>query len=407
MRKMTLESCLNFMKDTFGAKIFEKPRFQILFAKFSDAGTLHSSVYQEPLINLDCFHNNDNIRKYPALKNSDSFYTVFSFDDIIDGYILFIVSQNRFETHRFAAFLLRKQDCSHYPIHLPISNPLSLSNELVLDIKKRYVEFLVVTKVNNSQHFADIAFDKMFLSSGNLISEVALSNIASVNFGNNIVQELNDNKVIDFVNQFRLVKKYKAPESELYRIVYNKDRVKYNELFNCQSIDQNLYDDKYIIAKDYKSLPLLSKTPFKHKFNSDVDFYNNDNDDMKLVESVFSGLFCLKTKQKTTSINLIAIHNKLYLVADGIIDVKNKVDELLGDVKRAEYFALSNSVNKKLNQHITDSMRRKTELENEIATLMQEISQKEDDIRLHTQHLNISSELLIQKLNVEFCEEVI
>lgn len=406
MRTMTLESCLNFMKDTFGEKIFEKPRFQILFAKFSDAGTLHSSVYQEPIINLDCFHNNDNISKYPALKNSDSFHTVFSFDDIIDGYILFIVSQNRFETHRFVAFLLRKQDCCHYPIHLPISNPLSLSNELVLEIKKRYVEFLVVTKVNNSQHFADIVFDKMFLSSGNLISEVALSNIASVNFGNNIIQE-RDNKVIDFVNQFRLVKKYKAPESELYRIVYNKDRVKYNELFNCQSIDQNLYGDKYIIAKDYKSLPLLSKAPFKHKFNSDVDFYNNDNDDKELVESLFSGLFCLKTKQKTTSINLIAIHNKLYLVADGIIDVKNKVDELLGDVKRAEYFALSNSVNKKLNQHITDSMRRKTELENEIATLMQKIAQREDDIRLHTQHLNISSELLIQKLNVEFCEELI
>ena len=405
MRRMTLESCLNFMKDTFGEKIFEKPRFQILFAKFSDAGTLHSSVYQEPLINLDCFHNNDNISKYPELNNTNSFHTVFSFDDIIDGYILFIVSQNRFETHRFAAFLLRKQDCCHYPIHLPISNPLSLSNELVLEIKKRYVEFLVVMKVNNSQHFADIVFDKMFLSSGNLISEVALSNIASVNFENNIVQELNDKKVIDFVNQFRLVKKYKAPESELYRIVYNKDRVKYDELFN--SIDQYIYGDKYIIAKDYKSLPLLSKSPFKHKFNSDVDFYNNDNGDKELVESVFSGLFCLKTKQKTTSINLIAIHNKLYLVADGIIDVKNKVDKLLVDVKRAEYFALSNSVNKKLNQHITDSMHRKVELEKEIATLMQKISQKEDDIRLHTQHLNISSELLIQKLNVEFCEEVI
>ena len=396
---MTLESCLNFMKDTFGEKIFEKPRFQILFAKFSDAGTLHSSVYQEPTINRDFFHNNDNISKYPELNNTNSFHTVFSFDDIIDGYILFIVSQNRFETHRFAAFLLRKQDCCHYPIHLPISNPLSLSNELVLEIKKRYVEFLVVMKVNNSQHFADIAFDKMFLSSGNLISEVALSNIASVNFGNNIVQELNDNKVIDFVNQFRLVKKYKAPESELYRIVYNKDRVKYDELFN--SIDQYVYGDKYIIAKDYKSLP------FKHKFNSDVDFYNNDNDDKELVESVFSGLFCLKTKQKTTSINFIAIHNKLYLVADGIIDVKNKVDELLGDVKRAEYFALSNSVNKKLNQHITDSMYKKAELEKEIATLMQKIAQKEDDIRRHTQHLNISSELLIQKLNVEFCEEVV
>ena len=405
MRKMTLESCLNFMKDTFGAKIFEKPRFQILFAKFSDAGTLHSSVYQEPTINRDCFHNNDNISKYPELNNTNSFHTVFSFDDIIDGYILFIVSQNRFETHRFASFLLRKQGCSHYPIHLPISNPLSLSNELVLEIKKRYVEFLVVTKVNNSQHFADIAFDKMFLSSGNLISEVALSNIASVNFENNIVQELNDKKAIDFVNQFRLVKKYKAPESELYRIVYNKDRVKYDELFN--SIDQYIYGDKYIIAKDYKYLPLLSKAPFKHKFNSDVDFYNNDNDDIELVESLFSGLFCLKTKQKTTSINLIAIHNKLYLVADGIIDVKNKVDELLGDVKRAEYFSLSNSVNKKLNQHITDSMHKKAELEKEIATLMQKIAQKEDDIRLHTQHLNISSELFIQKLNVEFCEEVI
>ena len=404
MRKMTLESCLNFMKDTFGAKIFEKPRFQILFAKFSDAGTLHSSVYQEPTINRDCFHNNDNISKYPELNNTNSFHTVFSFDDIIDGYILFIVSQNRFETHRFAAFLLRKQDCCHYPIHLPISNPLSLSNELVLEIKKRYVEFLVVTKVNNSQHFADIAFDKMFLSSGNLISEVALSNIASVNFGNNIIQE-RDNKVLDFVNQFRLVKKYKAPESELYRIVYNKDRVKYDELFN--SIDQYVYGDKYFIAKDYKSLPLLSKAPFKHKFNSDVDFYNNDNDDIELVESLFSGLFCLKTKQKTTSINLIAIHNKLYLVADGIIDVKNKVDELLGDVKRAEYFTLSNSVNKKLNQHITDSMYKKAELEKEIATLMQKIAQKEDDIRRHTQHLNISSELLIQKLNVEFCEEVV
>ena len=402
---MTLESCLNFMKDTFGAKIFEKPRFQILFAKFSDAGTLHSSVYQEPTINRDCFHNNDNISKYPELNNTNSFHTVFSFDDIIDGYILFIVSQNRFETHRFASFLLRKQGCSHYPIHLPISNPLSLSNELVLEIKKRYVEFLVVTKVNNSQHFADIAFDKMFLSSGNLISEVALSNIASVNFENNIVQELNDKKAIDFVNQFRLVKKYKAPESELYRIVYNKDRVKYDELFN--SIDQYIYGDKYIIAKDYKYLPLLSKAPFKHKFNSDVDFYNNDNDDIELVESLFSGLFCLKTKQKTTSINLIAIHNKLYLVADGIIDVKNKVDELLGDVKRAEYFSLSNSVNKKLNQHITDSMHKKAELEKEIATLMQKIAQKEDDIRLHTQHLNISSELLIQKLNVGFCEEVI
>ena len=404
MRKMTLESCLNFMKDTFGAKIFEKPRFQILFAKFSDAGTLHSSVYQEPIINLDCFHNSDNISKYPELNNTNSFHTVFSFDDIIDGYILFIVSQNRFETHRFAAFLLRKQDCCHYPIHLPISNPLSLSNELVLEIKKRYVEFLVVTKVNNSQHFADIAFDKMFLSSGNLISEVALSNIASVNFGNNIIQE-RDNKVLDFVNQFRLVKKYKAPESELYRIVYNKDRVKYDELFN--SIGQYVYGDKYFIAKDYKSLPLLSKAPFKHKFNSDVDFYNNDNDDIELVESLFSGLFCLKTKQKTTSINLIAIHNKLYLVADGIIDVKNKVDELLGDVKRAEYFALSNSVNKKLNQHITDSMYKKAELEKEISTLMQKIAQKEDDIRRHTQHLNISSELLIQKLNVEFCEEVV
>ena len=401
---MTLESCLNFMKDTFGEKIFEKPRFQILFAKFSDAGTLHSSVYQEPIINLDCFHNSDNISKYPELNNTNSFHTVFSFDDIIDGYILFIVSQNRFETHRFAAFLLKKQDCCHYPIHLPISNPLSLSNELVLEIKKRYVEFLVVTKVNNSQHFADIAFDKMFLSSGNLISEVALSNIASVNFGNNIIQEC-DNKVLDFVNQFRLVKKYKAPESELYRIVYNKDRVKYDELFN--SIDQYVYGDKYFIAKDYKSLPLLSKAPFKHKFNSDVDFYNNDNDDIELVESLFSGLFCLKTKQKTTSINLIAIHNKLYLVADGIIDVKNKVDELLGDVKRAEYFALSNSVNKKLNQHITDSMYKKAELEKEIATLMQKIAQKEDDIRRHTQHLNISSELLIQKLNVEFCEEVV
>ena len=401
---MTLESCLNFMKDTFGAKIFEKPRFQILFAKFSDAGTLHSSVYQEPTINRDFFHNNDNISKYPELNNTNSFHTVFSFDDIIDGYILFIVSQNRFETHRFAAFLLRKQDCCHYPIHLPISNPLSLSNELVLEIKKRYVEFLVVMKVNNSQHFADIAFDKMFLSSGNLISEVALSNIASVNFGNNIIQE-RDNKVLDFVNQFRLVKKYKAPESELYRIVYNKDRVKYDELFN--SIDQYVYGDKYIIAKDYKSLPLLSKAPFKHKFNSDVDFYKNDNDDKELVESVFSGLFCLKTKQKTTSINFIAIHNKLYLVADGIIDVKNKVDELLGDVKRAEYFALSNSVNKKLNQHITDSMYKKAELEKEIATLMQKIAQKEDDIRRHTQHLNISSELLIQKLNVEFCEEVV
>lgn len=404
MRRMTLESCLNFMKDTFGAKIFKKSRFQILFAKFSDAGTLHSSVYQEPIINLDCFHNSDNISKYPELNNTNSFHTVFSFDDIIDGYILFIVSQNRFETHRFAAFLLRKQDCCHYPIHLPISNPLSLSNELVLEIKKRYVEFLVVMKVNNSQHFADIAFDKMFLSSGNLISEVALSNIASVNFGNNIIQE-RDNKVLDFVNQFRLVKKYKAPESELYRIVYNKDRVKYDELFN--SIDQYVYGDKYIIAKDYKSLPLLSKAPFKHKFNSDVDFYNNDNDDKELVESVFSGLFCLKTKQKTTSINFIAIHNKLYLVADGIIDVKNKVDELLGDVKRAEYFALSNSVNKKLNQHITDSMYKKAELEKEIATLMQKIAQKEDDIRRHTQHLNISSELLIQKLNVEFCEEVV
>ena len=74
---MTLESCLNFMKDTFGAKIFKKPRFQILFAKFSDAGTLHSSVYQEPIINLDCFHNSDNISKYPELNNTNSFHTVF------------------------------------------------------------------------------------------------------------------------------------------------------------------------------------------------------------------------------------------------------------------------------------------------------------------------------------------
>ena len=52
-------------------------------------------------------------------------------------------------------------------------------------------------------------------------------------------------------------------------------------------------------------------------------------------------------------------------------------------------------------------MHKKAELEKEIAMLMQKIAQKENDIRQHTQHLNISSELLIQKLNVEFCEEVI
>lgn len=343
----------------------------------------------------------------PSVANQCVLPTVFSFDEIVDGHILFVLSKNHYNRCKFASFLLRKEDLAYYPIHLPISNPLTLSDELIFDIKKRYAEFLVVTKAKNSKGFADSVFNGMFLSSGNLIYEVMYADMTSINPDNNIISELNDDKVIEFVNQFRLIKKYKAPKSDFYRITYRKKRTKYNDLFDCKSVDLNLYSDKYIIVKNYQSSKLFSETPFKHKFFSDADFYNNDNGDKKLEESLFLGLFCLKTKQKNVSINLIAIHNKLYLVADGIIDVKNKVDELLGDVKRAEYFALSNSVNKKLNQHITDSMRRKTELENEIATLMQKISQKEDDIRLHTQHLNISSELLIQKLNVEFCEEVI
>lgn len=405
---MTLESCLNFMKDTFGDKIFEKPRFQILLAKFSDAGTLHSSVYQEPIINLDCFHNSDNMSKYPTLRTISPGYTIFSFDEIIDGYILFVLSENLYENCKFATFLLRKDDLAYYPIRLPISNPLSLSNEVIFDIKRRYVEFLAVTKANNTNYFTDNVFNEMFLSSGNLVYEVMFANMASSsNLENNIINKLNDDKVIEFVNKFRLIKKYKATKNELYRIVYHKRRVEYNEFFDCKPIDLNLYSNKYIIVKDYKSLKLLSETPFKHKFLSDVDFYNNDNGGNELVESTFSGLFCLKTKQKNPSINLIAIHNKLYLVADGIIDVKNKVDELVGDVKRAEYFSLSNAIDKSIFQLIEDSTREKRLLEMQINELREKISLQENNINLCNNHLNIKDQILIQKLNVEFCEEVI
>lgn len=407
MRTMTLESCLNFMKDTFGEKIFEKPRFQILFAKFSDAGTFHSSVYQAPVINLDCFNNNDNMNKYPALYTNAFYHTVFSFDEIVEGHILFVLSENRYNHCKFASFLLRKEDLAYYPIHLPISNPLTLSNDLIFDIKKRYVEFLVVTKAKNTKYFADSVFNEMFLSSGNLIYEVMCTDMASSEPENNIISELNDDKVIDFVNQFRLVKKYKAPKSDFYRITYRKKRTKYNDLFDCKSVDLNLYSDKYIILKNYQSLKLLSETPFKHKFFSDADFYNNDNGDKKLEESLFPGLFCLKTKQKNVSINLIAIHNKLYLVADGVIDVKNKVDELVGNVKRAEYFSLSNTIEQKIFQRIEDSAREKEQLETQINELKQKIALQENNINLCNQHLNLKSEILAQELNVEFCEEVI
>lgn len=407
MRTMTLESCLNFMKDTFGEKVFEKPRFQILIAKFSDAGTLHSSVYQAPVINLDCFHNNDNMNKYPALYTNAFYHTVFSFDEIVDGYILFVLSENRYKRCKFASFLLRKEDLAYYPIHLPISNPLTLSNEIIFDIKRRYVEFLAVTKAKNTKRFADSVFNEMFLSAGNLIYEVMYADIASSNPENNIISELNDDKVIEFVHQFRLIKKYKSSKSDFYRITYRKKRTKYNDLFDCKSVDLNLYSDKYIIIKNYQSLKLLSETPFKHKFFSDTDFYNNDNGDKKLEESWFFGLFCLKTKQKNVSINLIAIHNKLYLVADGIIDVKNKVDELVGNVKRAEYFSLSNTIEQKIFQRIEDSAREKEQLEKQINDLKQKIALQENNINLCNNHLNLKSEILTQKLNVEFCEEVI
>lgn len=407
MRSMTIESCLNFIKDTFGEKAFEKPRFQILVANFSDPGTLDSSVYQEPIINREHFNNNNNMLQYPALKNADGFHTVFSFDEIIDGHILFIVSENLFEAHRFAAFLLRKQDWYYYPIHLPISNPLKLSNELILDIKKRYIEFLAVIKANNSKYFTDSAFDNMFLSSGDLIYKVMFPEANSNNIEQSIIKKLKDEQVIDFVNKFKFIKKYKSPKNELYRLIYNKNRISYNELFDCKTANLNFYNDKYIIAKDYKSLKLLSKTPFRYRYDADTVFYNNDYGDNKLIESLFSGLLCLKYIQKNTSINLVAIHNKLYLVADGVIDVKNKVDNLKEELKRAEYFQLSNLVNKKIQQYITDSISEKEKLEQQINKLKLLIATQEKNINLSYEHLNLSDSIIAQELNVEFCEEVV
>lgn len=97
----------------------------------------------------------------------------------------------------------------------------------------------------------------------------------------------------------------------------------------------------------------------------------------------------------------------MYLVADGIIDVKNKVDELVGNVKRAEYFSLSNTIEQKIFQRIEDSAREKEQLEKQINDLKQKIALQENNINLCNNHLNLKSEILTQKLNVEFCEEVI
>lgn len=407
MRSMTIESCLNFIKDTFGEKVFEKPRFQILSARFRDPGAFNISVYQEPIIDIERFHNNDNMRRYPALKNKDSFHTVFSFDDIIDGYILFVVSENHLEKRRFASFLLRKQDCHYYPIHLPISNPLPLSNELVLDIKKRYAEFLAVIKANNSKYFTDSVFDNMFLSSGNLIYEVMFAYIASIDTESPVIKELEDERVIDFVNKFKLIKKYKSPKNELYRLIYNKKRISYSKLFDCDGANITMYGGNYIVIKDYQSLKLVSETPFIYRYNADTVFYNNDYGDNKLVESVFSGLLCLKYTQKNTSINLVAVHNKLFLVADGVIDVKNKVDKLKEDIKCAEHFQLSNSINTKIQQYITNSISEKERLEQQINELKQKIATQENNINLSYEHLNLSGSVIAQKLNVEFYEEVV
>ena len=397
---MTIESCLNFIKDTFGEKVFEKPRFQILVANFSDPGTLDSSVYQEPIINREHFNNNNNMLQYPALKNSDSFHTVFSFDEIINGHILFVVSENLFNTHRFASFLLRKQDWHYYPIHLPISNPLKLSNDLVLDIKKRYIEFLAVIKANNSKYFTDSAFDNMFLSSGDLIYKVMFPEANSTNIEQSIIKKLKDERVIDFVNKFKLIKKYKSPKSELYRLIYNRDRISYNELFDCKNDNLNWYNNKYVIVKDYQTLKLISETPFIYRYNADVTFHDNECDNNDLIESTFSGLLCLKYKQKNTAINFVAIHNKMYLIADGVIDVKNKVDKLKETLKRAEYFQLSTSINTKIEQYINNSIFEKEKLERQIDELKQKIN-------LGYDHLNISNSIIAQKLNVEFCEEVV
>lgn len=407
MRSMTIESCLNFIKDTFGEKVFEKPRFQILVANFSDPGTLDSSVYQEPIINREHFNNNNNMLQYPALKNSDSFHTVFSFDEIINGHILFVVSENLFNTHRFASFLLRKQDWHYYPIHLPISNPLKLSNDLVLDIKKRYIEFLAVIKANNSKYFIDSAFDNMFLSSGDLIYEVMFPEANSTNIEQSIIKKLKDERVIDFVNKFKLIKKYKSHKSELYRLIYNRDRISYNELFDCKNDNLNWYNDKYVIVKDYQTLKLISETPFRYRYDADTVFYNNDYGNNKLIESLFSGLLCLKYIQKNTAINLVAIHNKLYLVADGVIDVKNKVDKLKEDIKQAEYFQLSHSINTKIQEYISDSISEKEMLEQQIDELKRKISEQENKINLGYDHLSNSGLIIAQKLNVEFCEEVV
>lgn len=404
---MTIESCLNFIKDTFGEKVFEKPRFQILVANFSDPGKLDSSAYQEPIINREHFNNNNNMLQYPALKNSDSFHTVFSFDEIINGHILFVVSENLFNKHRFASFLLRKLDWHYYPIHLPISNPLKLSNELILDIKKRYIEFLAVIKANNSKYFTDSAFDNMFLSSGDLIYKVMFPEANSTNIEQSIIKKLKDEQIIDFVNKFKLIKKYKSPKNELYRLIYNKNRISYNELFDCETANLNFYSYKYIIAKDYKSLKLLSETPFRYRYDADTVFYNNDYGNNKLIESLFSGLLCLKYIQKNTAINLVAIHNKLYLVADGVIDVKNKVDKLKEDIKQAEYFQLSHSINTKIQEYISDSISEKEMLEQQIDELKRKISEQENKINLGYDHLSNSGSIIAQKLNVEFCEEVI
>ena len=404
---MTIESCLNFIKDTFGEKVFEKPRFQILVANFSDPGTLDSSVYQEPIINREHFNNNNNMLQYPALKNSDSFHTVFSFDEIINEHILFVVSENLFNTHRFASFLLRKQDWHYYPIHLPISNPLKLSNDLVLDIKKRYIEFLAVIKANNSKYFTDSAFDNMFLSSGDLIYKVMFPEANSTNIEQSIIKKLIDERVIDFVNKFKLIKKYKSPKSELYRLIYNKNRISYNELFDCKNDNLNWYNDKYVIVKDYQTLKLISETPFRYRYDADTVFYNNDYGNNKLIESLFSGLLCLKYIQKNTAINLVAIHNKLYLVADGVIDVKNKVDKLKEDIKQAEYFQLFHSINTKIQEYISDSISEKEMLEQQIDELKRKISEQENKINLGYDHLSNSGSIIAQKLNVEFCEEVV
>lgn len=404
---MTIESCLNFIKDTFGEKVFEKPRFQVLTANFSDPGTFNSSAYQEPIINRDHFNNNNNMLQYQSLKNPDSFHTVFSFDEIINGHILFVVSENLFEKHRFASFLLRKQDWYYYPIRLPISNPLKLSNELVLDIKKRYIEFLAVIKANNSKYFPDSVFDNMFLSSGDLIYKVMFPDADSTNIEKSIIKEPKDELVIDFVNKFKFIKKYKSPKNELYRLIYNKKRISYNELFDCKNDNLNWYNDKYVIVKDYQALKLISETPFRYRYDADAFFYNNDHGDNELVESLFSGLLCLKYKQKNTAINLVAIHNKLYLVADGVIDVKNKVDKLKDDIKRVEYFQLSNSVNTKIQQYIIDSISEKEKLEHQINVLKLLIATQENNINLSYEHLNLSGSIIAKELNVEFCEEVV